>query len=299
MGSESALLNWALRDPATQTIHELATKPVYAAGSVVMDAPSVSRVWKEKLVQSADCAMLRDVNTVPASHHWLRNPDRLFPNVFIKAIQLRSGTLQTKARTARHKPMTQDEIGCRGACNCPENISHILQTCSVTDLSRHRRHNDICNEIIRRCRKQHTTIIAEPHVPTASSYLKPDLVIIRDDQAYILDVAVCGVDRLEKTYRLKEEKYGNTNASAAISAHLSRLTNTPLTQIHQQPIIFNNRGHINIRSSHHLKAHGFNNRDIADLCMTTIHGSIRTYNNYMRGAFRTTERQYGTLMGNR
>ena len=45
-----------------------------------------------------------------ASVDWLRNPQRVFPHLFIRGIALRAGTLPCKARASRGRRAEEDNI---------------------------------------------------------------------------------------------------------------------------------------------------------------------------------------------
>ncbi|MGL4349935.1 MAG: reverse transcriptase domain-containing protein, partial [Plesiomonas shigelloides] len=72
--------------------------PTRAAGVMVLTTAEARDVWVQKLFTSVDGRELAEVDVDEASHLWIKNPDRVFPRLFIRGLQLRGGTLSTKSR---------------------------------------------------------------------------------------------------------------------------------------------------------------------------------------------------------
>ena len=280
LSSPNPTLAWALRDPTSAPSHYLATSTISVAGNPISDLKSATTAWANALYSSVDSAPLRHVSTTPTSHDWLRNPQRIFPRLYIRAIQLRAGVLSTKSRRARGHRIPAEDIKCR-ACATPETLSHILQTCPLTHDARCRRHNEIVHMTIRKSSKRHITTMLEPHIPTARSFLKPDLLVVSNTNVFVADVAVCDPPRMERTYQEKSAKYG---AISDQTLHAVNRFHPGVRTIIQCPLIFSNRGHIHPTSQKHLLRLGFTKLDISDLCVATIQGSLKTFDTYMRGS---------------
>ncbi|MGL5119437.1 MAG: hypothetical protein ACRC7H_09600, partial [Plesiomonas shigelloides] len=61
-------------------------------------AKEAQEEWANRLCASIDGRELAEHDVDEGSHLWLRRPDRVFPRLYIRGIQLRGGTLSTKAR---------------------------------------------------------------------------------------------------------------------------------------------------------------------------------------------------------
>ncbi|KAF5405666.1 hypothetical protein PHET_00812 [Paragonimus heterotremus] len=248
LASQNSLLHWALREPSSQPFHRLALHTTVIGGEVVTSKEQAEAACRNSLWNTLDSAGLRDTPTIPQSHNWLRHPEKLRPSTFIRAVKLRAGVLPAKSRRSRGRLSTNPQLTCR--CGTAiESISHLLQTCPITHDARCRRHNDVVNSIARTLRRKGTSFLVEPHVPFASSYLKPDLIVFKGNCVFIADIAICDPHRMNVTLKSKKEKYGSPWAIKAISDFL-RGWNRPFTRMVEAPIVFNNRGFIHPNSFH-------------------------------------------------
>ncbi|KAF7233600.1 hypothetical protein EG68_08649 [Paragonimus skrjabini miyazakii] len=281
LASQNPLLHWALREPSIQSFHRLALKTTVIGGEVVTSKEQAEIAWRNSLWNTYDGAGLRDTPTLPQSHNWLRHPERLRPSTFIRAIKLPAGVLPTKSRRSRGRPAIHTQLTCRCG-TAVESISHILQTCPITHDSRCRRHNDVVNSIAKTLRRKGVSFLLEPHIPFASSYLKPDLIVFKGNCVYIADIAICDPHRMTATIKSKKEKYGSSEAIKATSDFLQGW-NRQFTRIIQAPIVFNNRGFLHPTSFHPLSCMDISKSQICDLCFLCICGSLKTYDAYMRG----------------
>ena len=284
LNSTNTILNWALRDSSSTPFHRLALSNVCINSIPVVDNASAALAWRSTLHQTHDGARLKAAITTAVSFNWIRNPQRIFPRLYIRSIKLRAGVLSTKVRSSRGRPASDPaSLQCRGRCMHHESLSHILQHCAITHDARCKRHNDICKRIASTLQRQHIQTLYEPHIPTVSSFIKPDLIIIKDGAAYVLNITICDTDKMSSSYDLKVNKYGNPITDRQILSHL-RQTGFAVSRTVHQPIVFNYRGYVFPRSQSHLLSHKLTKRDVSDLCILTMQGSLQTYDTYMRGS---------------
>lgn len=258
--------------------------PVRVRGTIVSDKEGARQAWHEHLLNSVDGRGLRDVANSPLSNTWLLQPERIFPRIFLRAVHLRCNLLRTKVRSARGGRSEQSVL-CRGDCGQPESLAHILQSCWITHDARCARHNRVAKEFARRLRKMGYSVFEELRAPTSQSFIKPDIVAVRDSIAYVIDISVVGDGRLQSAWSEKVEKYSTETHTAAITSVLS-LMGQPVEHVYHEPLIFSFRGACYIKSVKAILRFGLPRYTISDLCLLTIIGSLRTYDTFMCGTWR-------------
>ena len=196
-------------------------------------------------------------------------------------VQLRCGLLSTKTRQARWG-WSKDDINCRGGCGKPESLRHLLQNCALTHDNRCRRHNDVCKLINKLLIRKHCSTLYEPRIPLQTSYCKPDLIVVKNGSALVLDVTVCDPELIASAWERKIGKYNTVEVNASIKEHLIRL-GFAVQQIEHHPVVITYNGLLYGRSSKSLQRCGLTSRDISDVCVATMKGSLKCYDGYMRG----------------
>ena len=147
--------------------------------------------------------------TCPLSNTWLYgNTKTLTGRNYINGIKLRTNTLESKVTLTRGLDVDKT---CRACNSQQESLMHIIQFCPSTKGLRYQRHHSICSRVVKKLRERGFTVFSEkafprPDLPT----LRPDIIAIRDDQAYILDVQ-CTYETSNASfinaYNLKVQKY--------------------------------------------------------------------------------------------
>ncbi|KFW88294.1 hypothetical protein N305_00167, partial [Manacus vitellinus] len=78
--------------------------------------------------------------------------------------------------------------------HCPaenESCSHIIGNCPITQEARIKRHNYICGMLSEQAKKADWAVFQEPNIRDDNNELyKPDLIFVKDDKAYVVDVTV-------------------------------------------------------------------------------------------------------------
>lgn len=151
------------------------------------------------------------------SFRWLLKPERVFPQLHLRGIQLRGGLLATKARRRRGRDIPAEDAVCRGGCGAPETLHHVLQRCGVTHDARCARHNRIMRLLHKKLREKGMNISVEPIIPTTHSFIKPDILVHSKDKIKVIDITVVAGGRLEESWGLKVTKYGNSEMEKAIT----------------------------------------------------------------------------------
>ncbi|KAL7053992.1 hypothetical protein AAHC03_026631 [Spirometra sp. Aus1] len=263
---------------AVATLHQ-ASRPVLINQTVINSKTDAQQMWKEQLHRSVDGRPLAHIGTSACVHHWLSSPDRLFPWLYLRGIQLRAGVLSTKARRSRRKRLS--DTLCHGQCGQVETLPHILQSCQVTKDARIWRHNSIIKSAAAKMRRNKTDVLLEPHVPEGSSYCKPNIVVCEKGAIHVIDVAVAGEGYMDRVYTGKVNRYSTAEIANNLRAIFGKPSDYPVLH---KPAIFSSRGGILRSSERHLKTVGLTDYDISDLCVCAIRGSLKAYDVYTRGA---------------
>ncbi|KER30671.1 hypothetical protein T265_13125, partial [Opisthorchis viverrini] len=148
---------------------------------------------------------LRELVFSPLSNRWLVIPERVFPRIFIRGIRLRCNLLRTRVRSARHGHGGQT-ILCCGNCGQPDRLVHMLQSCWITHDTRCARHNRVARELAKRPRRLGYTVLEELRAPTSTSFIKPDLIAVRDRRATVTDVSIVSEARGVAVWNEEKQK---------------------------------------------------------------------------------------------
>ena len=107
---------------------------------------------------------------------------------FINVLKIRGNLIATKARMARwHKGL---DTSC-DSCGRRETLGHILQVCPRSWGERIKRHDQISAFVAKKAKSKGFRIWEEPIIKTVMGIRKPDLVIVQDSTALVLDTIIC------------------------------------------------------------------------------------------------------------
>ena len=265
---------------------KVANRNVTVNHELISNKSEYHRAMEKSLYGKADGRELGIPDVDPDSFRWIRDPGGIFPRLYIRGLQLRAGVLGTKVRKARQRGIRgpvrtmpfDTTILCRGGCGQPESIGHILQKCSVTHEARCARHNRIVQYVAKLLKQSKYQVTVEPIIPVTGSFRKPDIVAVRNGIAHVIDVAVVTGIGFEVPWRLKVDKYSNLEVHAGIRSLFGENV-----QILHSPLLVTNRGLIYRRSAAQLRALGLTGRDVGDICLLAIRGSLKEYDVYMKG----------------
>ncbi|VDN15476.1 unnamed protein product [Dibothriocephalus latus] len=265
--------------PSALSSMRLAAEPVRMGCKVLASKKDARTYWRDSLYNSADGHALAHFANSTCANHWLSSPDRVLPWLFIRGIQLRAGVLSTKARGNRRTG--SGDVLCRGQCGQRETLIHILQCCRVTQTARLGRHNNVMNLLRERLAKIHPSVLLEPRIPEGSKFCKPDIILLNESSATVIDVAVAGEDCMEKRYTGKIERYSAAEIEANIRQTFAKPSDFPITHM---PAVFSARGTVYARTERGLRTLGLSKFDISDLALEAIRGSVTAYDIFTRGA---------------
>ncbi|KAK2726532.1 hypothetical protein QYM36_000834 [Artemia franciscana] len=94
---------------------------------------------------------------------------------------------------------------CRHGCPSQETIQHVLQSCPFVQGARIKRHDKVVNSLTEYVQKNKFKFLKETYLTKGTQCLKPDLIIVKEEVAYVVDVTVA-YDDPEVFKRAAEEK---------------------------------------------------------------------------------------------
>ncbi|GAA52320.1 retrovirus-related Pol polyprotein from type-1 retrotransposable element R2 [Clonorchis sinensis] len=284
LSTQCRVLRNVVNDSAFGKVVRDLSLPIRVHGSCVNTKEELVAAWGDSLHNSVDGRGLRELVASPLSNRWLVFPERVFSRIFIRGIQLRCNLLRTRVRSARHGHGGQT-ILCRGNCGQPDSLVHILQSCWITHDARCARHNRVARELAKRLRRLGYTVFEELRAPTSTSFIKPDLIAVRERRATVIDVSIVSDGRGVTVWNEKKQKYGADEFSLAIISAL-RAIGCDVDFLVHQPMIISYRGICFPQSAKAVIGLGLSKVTVSDLCLLAIVGSLRTYDTFMRGTWR-------------
>ncbi|KAA0719548.1 R2 Retrovirus-related Pol polyprotein from type I retrotransposable element [Triplophysa tibetana] len=169
----------------------------------------------------------------------------------------------------------------KGQCQeCPytETLNHILQSCARTHDVRCVRHNRVVRLVCKKLHRGEYTTLIEPIVPCLKSHIKPDIIVHRTERLVVMDITVVAGHRLKESWDLKIRKYGSEDSLEAMRSWWGSEM-----EIDHLPVVISGRGVNFGPSGRGLRRLGFSTRDIMDICLCAVQGSLNIYDTYMRG----------------
>lgn len=161
--------------------------------------------WKKTLNEMVDGRDIR--NAANHSSSTLFNSvrmDELRSEDFIHYNQIRSNSIPTRKRTARGR---RKPTRCRAGCRQVETLQHVVQMCERTHNGRLLRHNRVVDILSEELKKREYIVHKEVKIRTSQDVHKPDIIMVKGDIAYVVDVQVIKCNELEYDHRVKIRKY--------------------------------------------------------------------------------------------
>ena len=167
--------------------------------------------------------------------------------------------------------------GCNYNYDC---LNHIMQTCSYNYNNIIHRNNYVNSLLMSILNKHKYITILEPHIQTRNGLRKPDLIIYKNDTAYIIDTQISiDTKNTDINYTKKTNYYNTTD----IIAYAKQITGA--NRIVFSASCWNCRGIPSAtqeKTTQDLLKLGLNKRDIELLSIRVIAGGLDIYRNYCR-----------------
>ena len=108
-----------------------------------------SRNRLTETVHGSGCAVFR---ASPITNQWLSGQTRIMKGrIYTRTIQMRTNTIPTRVTISRGR----NSIKTCGRCGLTDEIlTHILQTCLLTQGMRCQRHNNVCRKVSEKLRSK-------------------------------------------------------------------------------------------------------------------------------------------------
>ncbi|CAF3000950.1 unnamed protein product [Rotaria sp. Silwood2] len=128
-------------------------------------------------------------STCPITNRWLDGETRTMTGrTYINSIKLRTNSLATKVTLNRGLDVDKT---CRKCKLQPESIMHVLQFCKNMKGLIYERHNRICSRVVNKLKERGYMVLVEKAYTVSTNdfrILRPDIIAIKEDHGYILDV---------------------------------------------------------------------------------------------------------------
>lgn len=134
--SQNTIERMLVELPSFKTILRRINLPCRIGKETVYSTMEAKEEWTKVLKALVDGREMTTSDIDPASYFWVEKSNRVFPRLHLRGIQLRGGTLNTKARTSRGREKSPNELACCGACHARETLNHILQICEIMHHAR-------------------------------------------------------------------------------------------------------------------------------------------------------------------
>ena len=233
-----------------------------------------TQYWSDRLETGWSGNGLRQGNCHAASGSWITSPPKFWSGSdFNQAVQLRGNLLPTRGIPSN----PPDERNCRAGCQRVESLCHVLQKCPLTHHARIRRHDHLVNRLKGFAQEKGWTVVVEPRIRCMSGRLRiPDLILTKDDQAIVSDVAVSweGPNPLMASYNNKLAKYGEQEFIEAVRNRLGH------GNITVAPMIIGARGTWCNMNRTLVARVGLSKSAVANLVSGTIIGSIAIHRSF-------------------
>ncbi|KAK2713563.1 hypothetical protein QYM36_009442 [Artemia franciscana] len=78
----------------------------------------------------------------------------------------------------------------RHGCPSQETIQHVLQLCPFVQGARIKRHDKVVNSLTEYVQRSKLKFLKESYLTNRTQQLKPDLIIVQEGVAFVVDVTV-------------------------------------------------------------------------------------------------------------
>lgn len=167
-----------------------------------------SNYWQKELESKIDTKDLSASRGSKASSVWVyKSSHKISGQDYVHYHHIRAGCLPSRARTTRGRNADRN---CRAGCHRSETNHHVIQQCHRTHGGRIYRHDRIVKMLSDDFGSaRESRVLKEPHFNTVEGLRKPDLILIRRDTTYVLDVQIVHGGDMSRDNRMKSDKYKN------------------------------------------------------------------------------------------
>ena len=143
---------------------------------------------RDELYSKIDGKPLTEFKGNPLGQQWVSGKTSIVNGKNYRyMVQLRIGRLPTLENCNRGREVDKK---CRKCGRVNESLQHVVQNCHATHFERMQRHDSIATLIKTECEKKKMTVLWEPHFVLPDRKVKPDLVIVAQDEIVVVDVSI-------------------------------------------------------------------------------------------------------------
>jgi hypothetical protein len=251
--------------------------PTVYAGLPMTSKENVKAALAWSLHSSVDGRGLRYHSLVPGSQDWVVNGSALQSGRdFIRAIQMRAGTLHTAVRAARG--VSGANVKC-DACGELESLAHVIQICARTARPRTQRHDSVVHWLQERFTRIGRQVLVEASIPTPSGVRRPDLVVyVPGAWAWVLDVTIVS-DNIDPSsaVRNKIEYYSRESALVAWVAERAAVD---IGSVKFSAVVLNWRGAVAAETGQILQALGLTAEELVVMSVRTMEMGYKIWQHF-------------------
>lgn len=232
--------------------------------------------WSEILYRHVDGWELRESSKVVPSSSWVMDPRLAIPAAdWIKYHKVRINALPTRMRTTRGHRRIHQDVQCRAGCNVPETTAHVIQECHRTHGGRIMRHNAVSKSITKAFNNHGYTIVEEPIIQTSEGNRKPDILIVKESNAFIIDTQiVSGYRDLNEAHERKKNYY---ESNRDVINYVANNFNIPTSNIIVSTITISWRGIWSEKSYEALRVLGVTKNCMQGITTRVLFGSYMNF----------------------
>ncbi|KAK2705118.1 hypothetical protein QYM36_017230 [Artemia franciscana] len=161
------------------------------------------RNWQQEFSQTWQGHGADYFKVNPVANFWLPGQTKFFKGrVYNQAVQLRTQLFPTR-RTRYNTDFATNMY--RHGCPSQKTIQHVLQSCPSVQGARIKHHDKVVNSLTEFVQQNKLKFLKETYLKKGTQRLKPDLIIVQEGVAYVVDVTVA-YDHPEMFKRAAEEK---------------------------------------------------------------------------------------------
>jgi hypothetical protein len=259
-------------------LHELHLAGNFANADIRMQKEILMKERRVDYAQKVHGAGFEVFSTCPLTNRWLDGKNRsISGHTYIRAIKLRTNTMETKVSSTRGRDVDKTCSRCGGG---QESQMHILQICTSVGGMRYRRHHNICHRVARKLREKGYEVSTEVAFPVSgqtTSTARPDIIAIKDGKALVLDVT-CVYENsgaaFTNAYSYKVNRYKSLEGAVKMKYDC--------TQVETHGLVIGSRGSFHHGHLHIWRSIGFTDMELTYLAISCMEDSIRVVNVFRR-----------------
>lgn len=234
-------------------------------GGTEVTKECVSSYWTKSLYECNDTLDLSEASSCKEVTAFVYNDEvKMTGHDYVHFHQIRTGCIPTQARWSRGQ---ETDKKCRGCGFRRETNYHVLQVCEMSKGMRTKRHDVLLNVLQAELStvRQDNSIHREPLLNTHLGIRKPDLVIVRDRLAMILEVHIVSGLGMENARAIKINKYKD------IEHHIKQTFN--VEEVIFETVTMSYKGIFERNSAKALYALGVTQEGLRMMSASVLHGS--------------------------